>query len=171
MKHRKMVFFLLGLTLVFILAIGQWSLVEAAQKNHSVTKSLEYQKPVDVSLGRGGVYFSSSSYTGSVVLTRIKAEPHKKLTFTQRWSDIHLFDTKGKEFNKVYGIIYVYFKLNHQERAAWEKGDLSIYHYNQTKKIWEECETQLLASKNAPYGLARTVIIDGFGLYGLAIQD
>ena len=96
MKHRKMVFFLLGLTLVFILAIGQWSLAEAAQKNHSVTKSLEYQKPVDVSLGRGGVYFSSSSYTGSVVLTRIKAEPHKKLTFTRRWSDIHLFDTKGK---------------------------------------------------------------------------
>jgi hypothetical protein len=170
-KYRKLIFIIVGVAMVLILAMGYGEPAKAALKDKSITKSLVYQKPLDISLGRGGVYFSSSSYTGSVVLTRIKAENTRKLTFTQRWSDIHLFDSKGKEFDKVYGYVYVYFKLNHQERAAWDKGELSIYHFNQTKKVWEECETQLLASKNAPYGLARFLITNEFGLYGLAIQE
>lgn len=168
MNNRKTILILVGFILVFALALGYGDTVKAG--TNSITKPLVYQKPLDISLGKGGVYFPSSSYTGKAVLTRIEPVDTRKLTFTQRWLDIRLFDSKGKEFKTVYGYVYVYFNLNADDRAAWNKGKLGIYHYDQAKKVWVECETQLLAGKNAPYGRVRHLITKEFGLYGLAIK-
>jgi len=170
MKYQKTTLTLLGFILIFGLALGYGAPAKAAMKTDTVTKPLVYQKSLDIYLGKGGVYFPSSHYTGKAVLTRIEPENTKKLTFTQRWSDIRLFDSGGKEFKPVYGYVYVYFNLSADDRTAWDKGKLSIYHYNATKKVWDECETQLLAGKNAPHGRVRFLLIDEFGLYGVAVK-
>lgn len=158
-----------SLILIVALTLGFGQPAKAALKIDSITKPLVYQKSSDISLGNGGVYFPSSNYAGYAVLSRIQPEHTKKLTFTQRWIDFHIFDANGKEFKKVFGYVYVYFNLNAEDRMAWDQGKLSIYHYNNAKKIWDLCETQLLASKNAPYGRVRFLMTEEFGLYGLAI--
>ena len=166
MKQKKIVSLILLLGMVFTLTIFSWEKVVASEKTTSITKTLVYQKPLDISLGKGGVYFPSSNYTGSAVLTRLEPVDTKQIRFSQRWIDIHLYDKSGKEFKNVYGYVYVYFNLNVEDRAAWNKGNLSIYHYNEVKKIWEESETQLLTNKNVPYGRVK-VLVQEFGLFGL----
>lgn len=168
MKQKNFVSLIILLSMVFTLTLFSWEKVRASEKTTTITKTLVYQKPLDISLGKGGVYFPSSNYTGSAVLTRLEPVDTKQIRFSQRWIDIHLYDKGGKEFKTVYGYVYVYFNLNVEDRAAWNKEKLSVYHYNVAKKIWEESETQLLANKNVPYGRVK-VLVQEFGLYGLGI--
>lgn len=170
MRRTKKQLVVFGLILIFALTSGYWQTAKAHRESDSITRSLIREKPLDISIGKGGVYFPSSSYSGYVILTRVKPENTKELRFTQRWTDIHVFESSGKEINSVYGYVYIYFNLNSEDYVAWNKGKLSIYHYNESKKAWEACETQLLASKNAPYGRVRFLITDEFGRYGLAIK-
>ena len=168
MEQKKFVSLILILGFVFSLTIISWDKVRASENTESISKTLVYQKPLDISLGKGGVYFPSSNYTGTAVLSRIEPIDTKQITFSQRWADIHLYDKSGKEFKNVYGYVYVYFNLNVEDRAAWNKGKLSIYHYNEVKKTWDETETQLLTYKNVPHGRVK-VLLQEFGLYGLGI--
>jgi hypothetical protein len=170
MKQKRYFPILAACALFFALMFSASEKVSAAEKTNSISKSLVYQKSLDISLGKGGVYFPSSAYTGTVVLTRIEPIPTKDLTFTQRWIDIHLFESTNKEFKIVFGYVYVYFNLNVEDRAAWEKGKLSIFHYRQDKKIWEECETRLIADASAPYGRVRFLITEEYGQYGLGLK-
>lgn len=171
MKGQKAILLMVGFILMFALALSFAQPVKAAQKDDSITKPLTYQKPLDISLGKGGVYFPSSNYTGRAVLTRLEPKNTKKLTFTHRWLDIRLFDPNGKEIKTVYGFVYVYFNLNADDLAAWNKGKLGIYYYNITKDTWDECATRLIASKNSPYGRVSCLILDEFGRYGIAIKQ
>ncbi|MCJ7624301.1 MAG: hypothetical protein MUO76_12425 [Anaerolineaceae bacterium] len=171
MKFQKTILLLVGFVLIFALALGNWESVKAAMQSDTITKPLVYHKSLDISLGRGGVYFPSSNYTGKAVLTRIESENTEKLNFSQRWLDIRLFDSNGKEYEMVYGYVYVYFILNVYDHAAWDKGKLGIYHYNEAKESWEECNSNLFVEKCAPYGRLGCQITDGFGLFGLAIDE
>lgn len=170
MKFARTILITTLLVLAFALIFPSQESVKAADKNDSITKLMTYQKPLDISLGNGGVFFPSSTYTGQAVLNRIIPIHTKQLTFSQRWVDIHLYDSTGKEFKKVYGYVYVYFNLNVDDWAAWKKGNLGIYHYNETKKIWEECETYFIENSNTPHGRVRFMVTQEFGLYGLAIK-
>ncbi len=168
MKKKHFLIFLFMFVVVFSLTFLSREKANASEKIASITKTLVYQKPLDISLGKGGVYFPSSNYSGSAVLSRPDSVKTKQITFSQRWIDIHLYDSNGKEFKNVYGHVYVYFNLNVEDRAAWNKEKLSIYHYNESKKIWEKSETHLLDNKNVPYGRVK-VLVNEFGLYGLGI--
>lgn len=170
MKQKRITLVLLAFALMFTLVFSTFESVNAQTKSTTISKKLEYQKPLDISIGKGGVYFPSSGYTGKVVLTRTIPVDTKKLTFTQRWIDIRLYDTNGKEIKAVKGYTYVYFNLNVEDRAAWRNEKLSIYHYNEAKKVWEECATRLLDTKSAPYGRVSFMVTDQYGLYGLAIK-
>jgi len=100
MKHQKSTIIVLGLLLMFAFVLGYSQTVWAAQKD-TITKSLEYQKPLDIFLGKGGVYFPSSTYTGKAVVTRTEAENTKGLSFTHRWLDIHLFDVTCQDLTPI----------------------------------------------------------------------
>ncbi|NIP44003.1 MAG: hypothetical protein GWN00_18770 [Aliifodinibius sp.] len=171
MKNKKQFLNLIGLLLALALTFGVIGSVQAAQKNDAITKTLVYQKPLDISLGRGGFYIPSSYYSGRAVLARIEPVNTHNLRFTQRWSDLHLYDTSGKEIKNVYGFVYAYFNLNAEDYSAWKKDKLSIYHYDQSKKVWEVCNTQWISgSTNAKYGRVACLVTQEFGLFGLAIE-
>jgi len=169
MKRKKIILLVLGLLLMFALVLGYSEPVKAAQKV-TITKPLEYQKPLDIFVGHGGVYFPSSNYTGKAVLTRVEPINTKNLTFTHRWLDIQLFDVKGKEIKSVYGYIYVYFNLNTEDYAAWKKEKLGIYYNDPATSKWVECPTYYVASRSSPYGRASCMITKDFGRYGIAIK-
>jgi hypothetical protein len=170
MKPTKMILILVAFALCFAVVTTNWSPVNAQTKITTITKNLTYQKPLDISIGRGGVYFPNSLFTGTAELNRIDPVNTKKLAFTQRWMDIKLFDVSGKPIRTVKGFAYVYFILNVEDRAAWNKEKLGIYQYNEAKKIWEECDSRLILDKSAPYGRLSFLITDGYGLYGLAVK-
>ena len=169
MKYQKKILIILGLLLMFAFVLGYSQSVKAAQKD-TITKPLEYQKPLDIFLGKGGVYFPSSNYTGKAVVSRTEPANTKNLTFTHRWLDIQLFDNKGKERKSVYGYIYVYFNLNTDDYGAWKKEKLGIYHYDRATSKWVECPTYYVASKSSPYGRVSCLITKDFGRYGIAIK-
>lgn len=168
MKKKQGLMIMVLCLFALALSFATWEKASATENTTTITKPLVYQNALDISLGKGGVYFPSSNYTGKATLNRIEPVDIKGMTFTQRWLDIHLYDSTGKEFKNVYGFVYIYFNLNVEDRAAWNQGKLSIYHYNEAKKTWEKSETYLLPNKNVPHGRVR-VLVQEFGLYGLAI--
>ena len=101
MEQKKFVRLILILGFVFSLTIISWDKVRASENTESISKTLVYQKPLDISLGKGGVYFPSSNYTGTAVLSRVEPIDTKQITFSQLWVDIHLYDKSGKEFKNV----------------------------------------------------------------------
>jgi hypothetical protein len=138
----------------------------------SVSKQITYQQPADIWRGNAGVFLPSSSFTGRLVLTQARsnaATAGQGLDFVQRLVDFRILDNKGAEFRQVFGLVYVYFNLNKQTRAAWEAGELSIYHYDTRQGKWVQCPTHLVQTRNLPHGRL-TCYAGKFGTYGLVYQ-
>lgn len=170
MKQNKTILFLLAFALVITLTFTSWESVKAEAKSHTITKDLVAEKSLYIPYGRGGVFFNKSAYSGTVILTRTMPSDTKKLTFTQPWLDIKLYDTKDKAITTVKGYTYVYFNLNEDERTAWDNGMLRIYQYNIDKKIWQECKTFFIGGYGDSYGRVIYLISGTYGKYGLAIK-
>jgi murein DD-endopeptidase MepM/ murein hydrolase activator NlpD len=137
--------------------------------SNQVSKKISYQEQVDIWLGNSGVYLPSSAYTGWLVLSSttpddsyVKRGHH----FIQRWIDVRIYNNDAVEFKQLYGLVYVYFNLNRQTRAAWDAGELSIYHFDAREGKWVEYPTHLVTTKNWPYGRV-TCYASQFGTYGL----
>jgi hypothetical protein len=122
-----------------------------------------------VYLGNGGVYFANSNYTATAELTREQLNPTKSLYFTQRSIDIRLYDNNNKEIKNLFGFVYVYFNLNAEDRANWNKDKLSVYQWNTATKNWVECPTWLVTDKSAGNGRA-SCLISSFGTYALGTK-
>ena len=170
MDRRKFLLSWLITVITIAVIIGEWQPVKAQTNFLTINHPLEPYQEIDVSLGRAGIYFPNSHYKGSLILARLNPEPTEKINFTQRWIDIQIYDSNGREIKTSSGYVFVYFNLDQNSRLAWDQGLLSIFHYNNSKDIWKECKTRLVADKNAPYGRVRTLIVKDFGLYGLAIE-
>jgi hypothetical protein len=129
-------------------------------------------KPAGVYQGRAGVYFISAFTAGTLEVSRLdldKRHGQRALIFgSQRWLDVALTDTNGKQIKDLRGFVYVYFNLNSDDRAAWKKGKLSIYQYKAAEKDWVMCPTFVIQDKSAKFGRA-TCLITKTGLYSLAI--
>ncbi len=168
---KKFGLYILLITMIILAAVMcSWEPVQA-QTNTTIEYPLVLYKEIDVALGRAGVYFPGSNYAGSMFLSRLNPFHTDKLTFTQRWIDIQLFDSKGQEIRTVAGYAFVYFNLDQESRKVWDQGSLSIFHYNRDKDTWKKCNTRLVADKNLPFGRVRALILKEFGLYGLAIKS
>lgn len=170
MKQNKTFLFLLAFVLIISLTFTNWESVKAQGKTHTITKDLVAGKSLYVPFGRGGVIFNKPAYSGTVILTRTMPSNTKKLTFTQPWLDIKLYDTKDKPITTVKGYTYVFFNLNESERNAWDNGNLKIYQYNVDRKIWQECKTYLIAGYGDSYGRVIFLVSSTYGTYGLAMK-
>jgi hypothetical protein len=128
-------------------------------------------KPAGAYQGRAGVYFTSAFTSGKLEVSRLDLENRsggRALIFgSQRWLDVTLTDINGKQIKDLRGFVYVYFNLNSDDRAAWNKGNLSIYQYKAAEKDWVRCPTFVIQDKSAQFGRA-TCLITKTGLYSLA---
>jgi hypothetical protein len=134
------------------------------------TAPVVFEEAADVSLGQAGIFMPASAYSGRVQITRIDPTPSKystlRQTFVYRWMDFRILDSKGNEFEKLFGLVYVYFNLDGQSLADWEDGDLSIYRFSEKEDRWVECPSRLLENENAPHGRL-ACFANEFGVYGL----
>ena len=173
MKGKKVIFLVLMLVITIAVLGSSWIPVAAAKTNETVVKPLVFEKPADIYLRKGGVYFSSSNYTGEARLTRFQAVGvylKKNLEFVQPLTEIRANSSSGVEFKTLWGIVYVYYNLTSEQRAAWTKGDLSIYQYDPIKKTWSSCPSLLVQDESTKFGRLACVI-PAFGVYGLASSN
>jgi hypothetical protein len=144
----------------------------AAQRSRDIS----FGQEVDFFLGGAGVYMPSSNYNGTLGLARLsprQAESVKNLHFTQRLLQVDLEGPGGQSIPAVLGINYVYFNLDRGSRAAFERGNLDIYHFNDDLDLWERCTIPvLITGTNEPHGRLACVMTSaqGFNLYALAEQ-
>lgn len=139
-----------------------------------VRQDVEFGETVDFYRGNAGVFLPSSAYNGEIELSRISTEatdPNQDIEFVHRLLEYRVFDGNDREVRLVRGLNYIYFNLNQQTFAAWDRGDLNIYHYNPDEREWEPCEFQIhIGTVNRPYGRLACVATE-FGFYGLALED
>jgi hypothetical protein len=153
------------------LGAGIWG-PALAKEETTVYLNVVYQKPAEIFQGNGGVFMVSSNYTGSAGITRIDPNnkyPAKGLVFVGRWTEFHIYDSKGVAFPTMWGFNYVYFNLTSGLRRMMDAGDLKVYRWDTSRGTWMECPTLLVKDENKPHGRAACVMTR-FGLYGLAYE-
>jgi hypothetical protein len=159
--------------LVFCLSLGLTTQAFAAEKTVKLQKKITSGTNADVYLGRGGVFFSNSVFSGVAQVTRMdpdQSHSSGKLRFFPRWLDARLY-VDNEEIKQARGLVYVYFNLDNQLRKAWDDGKLHIYQYVQKTGKWEMCQVELLVkTKYVPQGRLACVI-SNFGLYGMAFTQ
>ncbi len=131
---------------------------------------LTFQQPADIYRGRAGAFFPISNYTGFAALWRFEPTERlldRRLEFIQRMLELRLFDPQGNEFERAFGLNYVYFNLNRMTRIEWFAGELSIYHFDPDLRRWEVCPSHFVETKNQPHGRIACVVSE-FGIYAQA---
>lgn len=144
-----------------------------SQNSIGVTREATFGRTIDLYLGNAGIFMPASNYLGTVELRRMTEDfsaPTRDFRFAQRLLEFTIADNTGRDFNQVFGINYIYFNLNRQQRLAWEDGELSILHYDNREGKWDEClATHLVTTKNEPNGRLACIPTQ-FGVYGLVID-
>lgn len=171
MKSRKMLQFVVALVITLVTIGNGWMPSSAAKETvKKVTQKITAQAREDVFLGRSGVFFPSSAYTGDLTLTRIEPKSTRisGLRFTEPFIEVSLATGSKDQVKKVTGIVYVYFKLLSWERRLWDEGNLSIYQLDSKSGKWVECPNlKIVAGKNSPHGRLACVVTE-FGTYAMA---
>ena len=140
------------------------------QKDADAIEQVAFQQRADIFAGRAGAFFPSSNYTGFAALQRLDPTGDlrdRNLEFAQRLLELRLFNQQGNEFERAFGLNYVYFNLSRMDRIDWQTGDLSIYRFDRDLARWVNCPSHLVETKNPPHGRLACVV-PGFGLFGLA---
>lgn len=174
MCAKKLLLLILSL-IVLIGATGvnfSQGLAAKSSAHDTLTQKITFQAKEDISLGKSGIFMPSSAWSANLKLTRTDPSansPTNPIWFTQRWTEVSLYDDSGAELKQVFGINYIYFTLNGWERRAWDAGMLNIYQYDTDNNKWVVCPfTHLVANKNAPRGRL-TCIFTKFGVFGLGL--
>lgn len=171
MKTNKTLLLSIAFLIVSLMLFSTWETVTAQTQTLTATKTMEEEKSVYMPFGRGGIYIPKAVNNGYVQLTRTWGADTKKIAFTQPWLQVKLFNQNNKEITTVKSSAYLFFSLNEEERAAWDKGLLSIYQYNVEKKTWDICKTYFIGGiSSTSYGRVIFQISNTYGIYALGIK-
>ena len=171
MTKNKTILIVIAFVFALTSLAGNWAFAYAGPAQNTKEVPVVSGKPVDASKGRAGFYTPSAFNSGTLEISRPAIDRQhggRGLIFgSQRWLEVRFMDTNSKEIKAPRGFTYVYFKLNSDDQAAWEAGELSIYAYDPDEKNWVECPTHLVQDKSARFGRV-TCLASQFGLFGLA---
>ena len=173
MNTRKLLQSLLVIVITIgALGFGWLPSFAAKEAEKTITQKITAQAREDVGLGRSGVFFPSSAYTGDLTLTRTgQKQGFSKvggLRFTEPSVEVRLTTGSKSEVTKVTGIVYVYFKLLSWERRLWDEGNLKIYQLDPKTGKWVACpNVKLVSGKNSPHGRLACVMTE-FSTFAMA---
>lgn len=98
----------------------------------------------DFYIGRAGVSFTESAYSGKLRLSRVSdgnLPGNVPFKATQKALDTSFETFDGKVINFAVAPVYVYFKLRVPEIQSWDNGKLSIYYFDDYSTAWKKCPT------------------------------
>jgi hypothetical protein len=141
----------------------------------SNTFNVTFNKPADIWMGRTGVYFPASAYTGVVTLTREgmgndTRMDHRlgqqNLKLMSSYLDFQLQTSAGTQVDRIVGLAYVYFNLFSGDLALWRNNQLAIYTYDPINQKWVECLVNQLVIKG-PYSYRLACVATRTGIFAL----
>lgn len=136
---------------------------------NSNSQRVFFEEEVDLSAGNAGLHTPASAFNGNLVVERMRStDIPGELRFHQNLLNVQMYDLQGNEFERVFGLNYVYFNLDNRTRQLWDAGDLQILRYDDGEEGWVTCRVPvLIETKNQPHGRLSCVIFN-WGLFGLA---
>lgn len=131
--------------------------------------NVRFDKNYEITIGNGGVFLDNSRHIGTLVVEASHPLNRGWHVFTQRILDVRIYDKEGKQFEKVFGLIRVYFNLDGYQRTRWNDptSNMSIWTFDEVNGGWSKCKTKLIEGPDYPKGRLYCTI-DHFGIYGLA---
>jgi hypothetical protein len=124
---------------------------------------------LSVNIGRAGVAFTKSFYTGVVNIYRPSDNGYKApkgFQFTQDFLRVKFYDQDWNQVKVVTGAVYVFFDLRPGEQWAYGQRRLQIAYFDTWKGEWQLCATTLTNG-----GTRAVCRIRNFGLYALMFRD
>jgi hypothetical protein len=156
MKVRKIFFTILILLIAMsVIAVSATSVRYARVKKGQT---------VDFVLGRSGIQFEKSQFTGTVKLSRYPTSNIHGIEFTQRPLDVRFTDSHGDKVTHILGAVYVHFRARGFEQRLFDDGLIAVYYFDPWFNEWKECPT---FRANGSLGCR----INNFGLYGLGLKQ
>ena len=137
--------------------------------------TLEFDKQYEVNIGRAGVHIPNSAMAGTLVFWKEEGNLRNYSSyhvFTQAWANVEAYDPQGKQFDRVFGNVQMFFDLDVLQRRIYDEGsdrNMNIWYFNTFEGGWRKCPTGLAnpGRSVAPYGRLVCPITD-FGRYGIA---
>jgi len=177
---RKLILPLLGVFLVLAMGAGGQSTAlasGAADRKFPppIEIDLEFDKQYEVNIGRAGVHIPNSAMQGTLVFWKEEGNLRNYSSyhvFTQAWANVEAYDPLGKQFDRVFGSVQMFFDLDVLQRRIYDEGsdrNMSIWYFDTFEGGWQKCPTGLAnpGRSVAPYG--RLVCpMTLFGRYGIA---
>jgi hypothetical protein len=165
--NKKIIFLLL---LVALLGVN-FQQAFALEEGGFVKKEVDIvlNKSYEIFIGNGGVFLDNSRHIGTLVVKARKPVNRGWQVFTQRILDVRVYNTEGREFEEVYGLVRVYFNLDRWQRQIWENptSNMSIWTFDDINGGWRKCYTNLVDSAQYPHGRLYC-LVHKYGSYGLA---
>ena len=171
--HKKKVFQRAAIAVIIVI-VGAftWGSVVAATPTDTKELVIDFGDSFDLSIGRSGVSQASSGFSGTAIIEKYEHPPNYGLSWhvwTQRLMDVRIYDTTGRIYPFMNGIVQVYFELDPTQRKIWDRNgsNMSIWHHDIRKGRWVKCPTAIVFDlQHYPDG--RLVCpITYFGLYGV----
>lgn len=147
--------------LILLLAMSVLAVSASSARYYGVKKG----QTVDFTLGRGGIQFDKSQYTGMLKLSRFDSNnPNQSIEFTQRLLDLRFTDNNGDKVTHILGAVYVHFKARQFEQKLFDYGLITVYYFDPWFNEWKECRT---FRADGSLGCR----MKNFGLYGLGLKQ
>ena len=134
-------------------------------------RRVKFGQDADIAMGKAGIRFGGSQYTGTVQLKRVNVTnslAKDTPSFLAKWIDLRLTKDNDERVNQIVGAVYVYFKVRRAEARQFENGELTIYFFDTWTSTWEKCSTFAVRDKNQVTRLGCRMRV--FGLYGLGYK-
>ena len=165
--NKKIIFLVL---LVALLGLN-FQQVSALEDGGFVKKEKEivFNQSYEIFIGNGGVFLDKSRHIGTLVVKAREPVNRGWQVFTQRILDVRVYNTEGKQFEEVFGLVRVYFNLDDYQRNKWNDpaSNMSIWTFDEVNGGWSKCKTRLVDSSKYPHGRVYC-FVDHYGIYGLA---
>jgi hypothetical protein len=169
--ERRIAMLLKKIVLTIVILAMAFATLAVGLYGATKTDTIKFGENKEITLGRAGVTFSRSQFTGKVTLTRISggnAPGEGGPKFNQKLINVRLTDKDGNSIKIIKGAVYVYFMVRQRELKQFDRGDLAIYRWDGSGQRWIECDTLEVGSRNGTTALSCRM--SQFGLYGLGTK-
>ena len=132
-------------------------------------KEIHLDKSYEIFIGNGGVFVDNSRHDGTLVLKAREPVNRGWHLFTQRILELRVLNEDDREYDRLLGLVRVYFNLDAYQRNKWEDSasNMSIWTFDEIHGGWSKCKTRLLDSSQFPKGRLYCYAKNN-GIYGLA---
>jgi hypothetical protein len=142
-KNAISAFFTLAMMLALL--VGTWQSAAAQDATPSAPSTSNAQTAIE--FGRQGVFIPAGFSSNNVTVEKVERSDLSAFTpvkFIRPLLRLKFTTDAGSTNNTPFVLTNVFYNLVSFERAAWDRGELSIYYRDVNDSTWKKCNTFLV---------------------------